>query len=62
MVEQAGVPVVFSMAGASVVVEPGQKWVFKTAGSDRMAVDRIFGDMSKRGFKDVVLICRIRWL
>ena len=55
MVEQAGIPF-FSMAGASVVVEPTKKWVFKTAGSDRMAVDRIFGDMSKRGFKDVGLI------
>src|SRR6186997_1436592 len=31
MVEQAGIPF-FSMAGASVVVEPTKKWVFKTAG------------------------------
>jgi branched-chain amino acid transport system substrate-binding protein len=55
MVEQAGIPF-FSMAGASVVVEPTKKWVFKTAGSDRMAVARIFTDMAKRGFKDVALI------
>lgn len=55
MVEQAGVPF-FSMAGASVVVEPVKKWIFKTAGSDRMAVDRIFTDMAKRGFKNIALI------
>jgi branched-chain amino acid transport system substrate-binding protein len=55
MIEQAGVPF-FSMAGASVVVEPTKRWVFKTAGSDRMAVNRIFFDMAKRGFKDVALI------
>lgn len=55
MIEQAGVPF-FSMAGASVVVEPTKKWVFKTAGTDRMAVDRIFTDMAKRGFKNIALI------
>jgi branched-chain amino acid transport system substrate-binding protein len=55
MVEQAGIPF-FSMAGASVVVEPVKKWVFKTPGSDRMAVDRIFSDMAKRGLKNVGLI------
>ena len=55
MVESAGLPF-FSMAGASVVVEPPKKWVFKTPGSDRMAVDRIFGDMAKRGLKNVGLI------
>jgi branched-chain amino acid transport system substrate-binding protein len=55
MVEQAGIPF-FSMAGASVVVEPVKKWVFKTPGSDRMAVDRIFGDMAKLGLKSVGLI------
>lgn len=55
MVEQAGIPF-FSMAGASVVVEPVKKWVFKMPASDRMAVDRIFGDMAKRGLKNVGLI------
>lgn len=55
MVEQAGIPF-FSMAGASVVVEPVKKWIFKTAGSDRMAVERIYGDMVKRSFKNVGLI------
>ncbi|MGD9656746.1 MAG: ABC transporter substrate-binding protein [Methylocystis sp.] len=55
MVEQAGIPF-FSMAGASVVVEPVKKWIFKTAGSDRMAVDRIFTDMAKRNFKNIALI------
>jgi branched-chain amino acid transport system substrate-binding protein len=55
MVEQASIPF-FSMAGASVVVEPVRKWVFKTPGSDRMAVDQIYADMVKRGLKDVGLI------
>lgn len=55
MVEQAGIPF-FSMAGASVVVEPVKKWIFKTAGSDRMAVARIYSDMQKRGAKNIGLI------
>jgi branched-chain amino acid transport system substrate-binding protein len=55
MIEQAGIPF-FSLAGASVVVEPTKKWVFKMPASDRMAVDRIFADMAKRGLKNVGLI------
>jgi branched-chain amino acid transport system substrate-binding protein len=55
MVDSAGIPFI-SMAGASVVVEPVKKWVFKTPGSDRMAVDRIFNDMAGRGLRKVGVI------
>jgi branched-chain amino acid transport system substrate-binding protein len=55
MVDSAGIPFI-SMAGASVVVEPVKKWIFKTPGSDRMAVDRIFNDMAGRGLRKVGLI------
>jgi len=55
MIEKAGIPFM-SMAGATVVVEPVKKWVFKTPGTDRMAVDRIFSDMAARGLRDVGLL------
>lgn len=44
LVESAGVPFI-SMAGAVVIIEPVKKWVFKTPHTDRMACERIFGDM-----------------
>jgi branched-chain amino acid transport system substrate-binding protein len=55
MVQEAGVPFI-SFAGGNVVVEPVRKWVFKTPGSDRMAVMRIFEDMKKRGFTKVAVL------
>ena len=55
LVEEAGIPFV-SLAGAVVIVEPVKKWVFKTPHTDRMACERIFGDMKKRGLGKVGLI------
>jgi branched-chain amino acid transport system substrate-binding protein len=54
-VEQAGVPFI-SLAGAVVIIDPVKKWVFKTPHTDRMAAEKIFVDMKKRGITKVALI------
>lgn len=45
-----------SYAGGTSIVEPVRKWVFKVAHSDRMAAERVFQDMKKRGFTKVALM------
>ena len=55
LVEKAGVPFI-SLAGAVVVVEPVKKWVFKTPHTDRMAAEKVFEDMKKRGISKVGLL------
>lgn len=55
LVEKAGVPFI-SLAGAVVVVEPVKKFVFKTPHTDRMAAEKVFEDMKKRGFSKVALL------
>ncbi|MDB5742338.1 MAG: amino acid/amide transporter substrate-binding protein family [Polaromonas sp.] len=55
LVEKAGVPFI-SLAGAVVVIEPVKKFVFKTPHTDRMAAEKVFDDMKKRGFTKVALL------
>lgn len=55
LAEKAGVPFL-SLAGAVVIVEPVKKWVFKTPHTDRMAAEKVFEDMKKRGFTKVALL------
>lgn len=55
LVERAGVPFI-SLAGAVVIVEPVKKWVFKTPHTDRMAAEKVFEDMKKRGISTVALL------
>jgi branched-chain amino acid transport system substrate-binding protein len=55
LAEAAGVPFI-SLAGAVVIVEPVKKWVFKTPHTDRMACEKIFVDMKKRGATKIALI------
>jgi len=55
LVEKAGVPFI-SLAGAVVIVEPVKKHVFKTPHTDRMACQKIFEDMQKRGITKVGMI------
>lgn len=55
LVERAGVPFI-SLAGAVVITEPVKTWVFKTPHTDRMAVEKVYGDMKKRGFTRVALL------
>lgn len=54
LVEKGGVPFI-SLAGAVVIVEPVKKWVFKTPHTDRMAAEKVFEDMKKRGLTKVAL-------
>ena len=55
LVEKAGIPFI-SLAGAVVIVEPVKKFVFKTPHTDRMAAEKVFDDMKKRGFTKVALL------
>lgn len=54
LVEKAGIPFI-SLAGAVVIVDPVKKWVFKTPHTDRMAAEKVFEDMKKRGLSKVAL-------
>ena len=54
LVEKAGMPFI-SLAGAVVIVEPVKKRVFKTPHTDRMAAEKVFEDMKKRGLTKVAL-------
>ncbi len=55
IVQKAHVPLV-SLAGSVKIIEPVKKWVFKTPHTDRMAAEKIFQDMKKRGITKVALI------
>jgi branched-chain amino acid transport system substrate-binding protein len=55
LAEKAGVPFV-SLAGAVVIIEPVKKWVFKTPHTDRMAAEKVFEDMKKRGLTKIALL------
>lgn len=55
LVDTAGMPFV-SLAGAVVVIDPVKKWVFKTPHTDRMAAEKVFEDMKKRGISKVGLL------
>jgi branched-chain amino acid transport system substrate-binding protein len=55
LVEEAQIPFI-SLAGANVIVEPVKKWVFKMPHSDRMAVEKSYEDMKKRGLVNVAVI------
>ncbi len=53
--EDAQIPFI-SLAGAVVIVEPVKRWVFKTPHTDRMACEKIFDDMKKRGLTKIGMI------
>src|SRR3990167_643255 len=55
LVEKAGIPFI-SLAGAVVIIEPVKKWVFKTPHTDRMAAEKVFEDMKKRGLTKIGLL------
>ncbi len=55
LVEKAEIPFI-SLAGAVVIVEPMKKWVFKTPHTDRLAAEKVFADMKKRGLSKIGLI------
>ena len=45
-----------SLAGGIDIVEPVKKWVFKTPHTDRMAAEKVFADLQKRGLTKVAMI------
>jgi branched-chain amino acid transport system substrate-binding protein len=53
--EEAKIPFV-SLAGAIQIVEPVRKWVFKTPHTDKMACEKIFGDLKRRNLTTIALI------
>jgi branched-chain amino acid transport system substrate-binding protein len=53
--EEAQIPFI-SLAGAIQIVEPVRKWVFKTPHTDRMACEKIFGDLKRRNLTTIALI------
>lgn len=53
--EEAEIPFI-SLAGAVVIIDPVKKWVFKTPHTDRMACQKIFEDMQKRGITKAGII------
>jgi branched-chain amino acid transport system substrate-binding protein len=55
LAEEAQIPFI-SLAGASVIVEPVKKWIFKMPHSDRMAVEKSYEDMKKRNLTKVAVI------
>ncbi len=55
MVEKAEMPFM-SLGGGVVIVEPVKKWMCKVAHNDRMAAEKVFLDMQKRGLKNLALI------
>jgi len=55
LVEKAQIPFI-SFAGAVVVIEPVKKWVFKTPQTDRMAAEKVFEDMKRKGISRVALL------
>ncbi len=55
LVDKAGIPFI-SLAGAVVIIEPVKKFVFKTPHTDRMAAEKVFEDMKKRGISKVALL------
>lgn len=55
MVEKAEIPYI-SFAGARKIVDPVQKWTFKTPHTDTMACQKIFEDMKKRGLTKIGMI------
>lgn len=55
LVERAEIPFV-SLGGGVVIVDPVKKWMFKVAHNDRMAAERVFEDMKKRGLSKLALV------
>jgi branched-chain amino acid transport system substrate-binding protein len=53
--EEAQIPLI-SLAGAIQIIEPVRKWVFKTPHTDKMACEKIFGDLKRRNLTTVALI------
>ncbi len=55
LIQRSRVPLV-SMAASHKITKPVKKWVFKTAPSDSLAVERIYSYMKDKNIKNVALL------
>ena len=55
LADKAATPFI-SLAGGVPIVEPVKKWMFKTPHTDRMAAEKVFEDMKKKGITKVGLL------
>ncbi len=55
LIERSRVPLI-SMAASHKITQPVKKWVFKTAPSDSLAVERIYSYMRDKNIKNVALL------
>lgn len=55
LAEKANMPFI-SLAGAVVIIEPVKQMMFKTPHTDRMAAEKVFEDMQKRGISKAALL------
>ncbi|SOD89519.1 ABC transporter substrate-binding protein [Caenispirillum bisanense] len=55
LMERAEMPFI-SFAGSKKIVDPVQKWVFKTPHTDTMACEKIFEDMKAQGTTKIAMI------
>jgi branched-chain amino acid transport system substrate-binding protein len=53
--EDAKIPFI-SLAGAIQIIQPVRRWVFKTPHTDKMACEKIFGDLKSRNLTTIALI------
>lgn len=55
LIEKSEMPYL-SMGGGIGIVDPVRKWTFKTPQTDRMAAEKVFVDMKRRGIKKFALL------
>lgn len=55
VVEKAEIPYL-SLGGGVAIVDPVRKWTFKVPQTDRLAAQKVFGDLRRRGLTQVALL------
>ncbi|MGE4279928.1 MAG: ABC transporter substrate-binding protein [Magnetospirillum sp.] len=55
VVEKAEIPYL-SLGGGVAIVDPVRKWTFKVPQTDRLAAQKVFGDLKRRGLTKVALL------
>jgi branched-chain amino acid transport system substrate-binding protein len=55
MMDKAGMPFL-SLGGGVAIIEPVRKWTFKVPQTDRLAAQKVYGDMQRRGLSKIALL------
>lgn len=55
LMEKAEMPFL-SLGGGVAIIEPVRKWTFKVPQTDRLAAEKVYGDMKRRGITKVALL------